>query len=149
MFALAQSFKLKQRAVHVWAEASRVLEMRHICDTFTAVSIPESDVQAHHSSVAKQLGVLMLKSHESCQKLYECSCSELDDLVACAMKGGALGARLTGAGWGGCIVVLVPNEIVPTFRAHLTENYYEARGLDAKAAIIESTPSAGADVYYL
>lgn len=149
MFALAQSFKLTQRVLHVWAEAARVREMRHICDSFTEASTADLDAQAHHSSIAKQLGALMLQSHESCQQLYECSCSELDDLVACAMKGGALGARLTGAGWGGCIVALVPNEIVPAFRAHLTENYYEAHGLIANAAIIESTPSAGAGVYYL
>lgn len=126
-----------------------MLEMRHICDTFTMVSIQESDAQAHYSSVAQQLGALMLQSHESCQRLYECSCSALDDLVACAVKGGALGARLTGAGWGGCIVALVPNEIVPAFRAHLIANYYEALGLDAKAAIVESAPSAGADIFYL
>ena len=51
-----------------------------------------------------RLGKLMFDSHESCSKLYQCSHPQLDQLVELSRKHGALGARLTGAGWGGCIV---------------------------------------------
>jgi hypothetical protein len=44
-----------------------------------------------------RLGKLMDQSHDSCARLYECSCPELDALVAVAKAAGAIGARLTGA----------------------------------------------------
>ena len=54
-----------------------------------------------------QFGRLLYESHESCRRLYECSAPELDTVVAAAKRAGALGARLTGAGWGGAAIVLV------------------------------------------
>lgn len=54
----------------------------------------------------RELGVLLLEGHRSLQKDYESSCAEADALVRRAMKGGACGARLTGAGWGGVVLVL-------------------------------------------
>ena len=48
-----------------------------------------------------------MKAEYTCRDLYECSCEELDSLVSCAKAAGAVGARLTGAGWGGCTVSLV------------------------------------------
>jgi galactokinase len=55
----------------------------------------------------KQFGRLLFESHESCKRLYECSAPELDTVVAAAKRAGALGARLTGAGWGGAALVLL------------------------------------------
>ncbi|QDV06236.1 Galactokinase [Planctomycetes bacterium Poly30] len=55
-----------------------------------------------------KLGELMTATHRSFQTLYECSCEELDVLVDAAVAcDGVFGARLTGAGFGGCIVMLV------------------------------------------
>lgn len=55
----------------------------------------------------RQLGRLMFASHESCRKDYECSAPELDLVVREAKRAGAWGARMTGAGWGGNVLVLV------------------------------------------
>jgi len=52
-------------------------------------------------------GRLMYQSHESCRRLYECSAPELDLVVQAAKRAGAMGARMTGAGWGGAALVLI------------------------------------------
>ena len=52
-------------------------------------------------------GKLMYQSHESCRRLYECSAPELDLVVQAAKRAGAMGARMTGAGWGGAALVLI------------------------------------------
>jgi galactokinase len=53
-----------------------------------------------------EMGVLMNASHASLADDFECSTQRLDEIVECARRGGALGARLTGAGFGGSIVAL-------------------------------------------
>lgn len=65
---LVPTFKLYQRAKHVYSEAARVLAFKKVCD-----EAPANAVQL--------LGDLMNQSHESCRDLYECSCTELDQLV--------------------------------------------------------------------
>jgi galactokinase len=56
------------------------------------------------------LGRLMLESHASSRDNMEVSIPELDTLVACLVDAGAFGARLTGAGFGGCVVALVASD---------------------------------------
>ncbi len=55
----------------------------------------------------RQLGRLLFASHESCRRDYACSAPELDLVVQEARRAGAWGARMTGAGWGGNVLVLL------------------------------------------
>ncbi|XP_036138558.1 N-acetylgalactosamine kinase isoform X2 [Monomorium pharaonis] len=87
-FNSSQTFKLQQRALHVFQEAGRVLTF---CRINEEASIVEHEKLQH-------LGNLMSKSHASLHKLYECSHPSVDALVEKAMFYGAFGARLTGAG---------------------------------------------------
>jgi galactokinase len=55
-----------------------------------------------------QLGRLLVEGHESLRKNYQSSIPEADFIVSSAKQHGAYGARLTGAGWGGAVVMLAP-----------------------------------------
>jgi galactokinase len=57
----------------------------------------------------RRLGRLLLEGHESLRADYQSSVPEADFIVASALEHGAYGARLTGAGWGGAVVVLAPD----------------------------------------
>ncbi|HOQ89429.1 MAG TPA: galactokinase family protein [Candidatus Hydrogenedentes bacterium] len=59
------------------------------------------------------LGALMLASHEGCRDLLGVSCPALDETVEAALYAGAVGARLTGAGFGGFVIALVENRRAP------------------------------------
>jgi len=54
----------------------------------------------------ERLGRLLFEGHASLRDDYECSCAEADLLVESAERQGAWGARLTGAGWGGAVIML-------------------------------------------
>ncbi|KAM9376574.1 N-acetylgalactosamine kinase [Pholidichthys leucotaenia] len=130
-------FKLYQRAKHVYGEAARVLQFKSVCDSEPADSI-------------QQLGELMNQSHDSCRNLYECSCPELDHLVRICLKSGAVGSRLTGAGWGGCAVSVVPTEKVESFLQSVREEYYQPdphRAAMEKQSLFVSKPGGGAAIF--
>ena len=78
---------------------------------------------------AERWGALLDASHASLRDDYEVSTPELDALVREARRGGALGARLTGAGFGGSAVILSTPEARPALRAHLEDRFYAPRGL--------------------
>jgi N-acetylgalactosamine kinase len=99
------------RARHVLSEAERV----------------GSAVEALSEGALEELGRLMNASHTSCRDDYQVSCRELDELVEHALAGGALGARLTGAGFGGCTVNLVRAGEVEAFLEVIDERFYRPR----------------------
>ncbi|XP_043350553.1 N-acetylgalactosamine kinase isoform X5 [Dermochelys coriacea] len=138
------TFKLYQRAKHVYSEAGRVLEFKKICN-----EAPASAIQL--------LGELMNQSHISCRDMYECSCPELDQLVDIClswnhgiMQFGAVGSRLTGAGWGGCTVSMVPSDKLSTFLTNVKEAYYKSndqRLALEKNSLFATKPGGGALVF--
>ncbi|XP_072134348.1 N-acetylgalactosamine kinase isoform X1 [Mobula birostris] len=132
------SFKLYQRAKHVYSEARRVLEFKRVCDETPANAL-------------QLLGDLMNQSHISCRDMYECSCPELDQLVDICLQSGAIASRLTGAGWGGCIVSLVPINKLDCFLVKVQEVYYKVNGQRTAKhtqALFATQPGGGAAVFH-
>ena len=131
-------FKLHQRATHVFSEAFRVNEYQRIC-------------QNSQNNSLEELGQLMYDSHWSCALSYECSHPKLDQLVKLSKEWGAFGARLTGAGWGGCIVALVAESKVEDYISYVQTNYYRdqpaAEGLQPDTYLFPTEPGQGAGVF--
>jgi len=87
-------------------------------------------------------GELMNQCHISLRDLYEVSCQELDTLVQIAQSiAGCYGARLTGAGFGGCTVNLVAREEAGEFMRSLAKSYESERGY--RPEIFLTHPSDG------
>ncbi|MCJ1465570.1 galactokinase [Pseudocyphellaria aurata] len=140
----ASRFRLAERATHVFSEALRVLEFKSLLRQYPHQQTPSEPT----SNLLTRLGALMNSTQSSCRDDYDCSCPELDHLCAIARDAGAYGSRLTGAGWGGCSVHLVPKDRVDAVRAAWVERYYRVRepGISAerlKEAVVISEPGPG------
>jgi galactokinase len=91
----------------------------------------------------EEVGELMVQSHDSLRDDYEVSCPQLDFLAAEAMKvKGVYGARMTGGGFGGCIVALTQPRSVDPLRDHLTAAYQKQFNL--APTLFVTTATAGA-----
>ena len=107
--------RIRSRCRHVIYENERVLEAAN----------------ALRSGEVDRLGALMTASHESLRDLYAVSCAEIDFLVEEALRiDGVYGARITGAGFGGCMVSLVHTEAVPSVKTRLQKAYSTAFGIE-------------------
>lgn len=98
-------------------------------------------VQAMREGDAQRFGLRLNESHESLRDLLRVSCAELDRLVEAAVGSGALGARLTGAGFGGAAVVFCLEEQAERVAAGIEERFY---GGAASGRMFRAVPSAGA-----
>ena len=74
-----------------------------------------------------EFGKLMTESHLSLSKYYGVSTNELNKLVSLSNSFGALGSKLTGAGFGGAVVTLVKNDKVEELKKMILENYNKAK----------------------
>ena len=117
-----------RRARHVISENSRTLAA--------------ADAMAQGNVL--HLGELMNQSHASLRDDFEVSCWELDIMVECAQQqAGCFGARMTGAGFGGCAIALVETRKADDFVSNVRMAYERATGLTPSIYVCQ--PSAGAE----
>lgn len=133
-------FRLVQRTKHVLSESSRVIEFHKACES------------GQGNSTLKVLGDLMNASQESCDKLFMCSCPEINKVCEIARQNGSFGSRLSGAGWGGCTVHLTTEDKVPTLIEAIKNEYYRKTypsitEEELDDAIITTKPCSGAAIY--
>jgi galactokinase len=115
--------------LHVTTEARRV----------------QDATEALRAADASRFGHILSASHASLRDRLGVSLPQIDLLVECTLAGGALGARLTGAGFGGCVVALCTSENVERVRTRLIETYYAQRaGFEPDKHLFIAEPSAGA-----
>ena len=119
--------EMAKRARHVVTENQRVLDA----------------VQALNAGDISRLGQLMNASHVSMRDDFEITTPEIDYLVELAQSviGSSGGARMTGGGFGGCIVALAPTEKVDEVRQIIEANYEKRTGL--KESFYVCTASQG------
>lgn len=99
---------LEKRALHVVGENARVND--------AAIALQTGDMEV--------FGKLMYASHQSLKELYEVTGKELDTIVEfCKSYSGCIGARMTGAGFGGCAIALVKGKNVEDFATQLSAHY--------------------------
>jgi len=117
-----------RRARHVVTENERTLQA----------------VEALRANDMPRFGALMNQSHDSLRDDYEVSSPGLDALVNAARAvDGCLGSRLTGAGFGGCTVSLVPQLRVDNFIRQVRDAYREACGIEGEFYVTRPAPGAG------
>jgi galactokinase len=141
----ADKFQLRRRALHVFSEAKRVWDFKKI------LSDAQKSKEGLQDQDLQSLGNLMNETQKSCSEMYDCSCPELDEICAIARRAGAYGSRLTGAGWGGCAVHLLPQPKVAQVTKALQDEYYakhfpEMTEEKLKQALVISKPSSGSAV---
>jgi galactokinase len=144
----AERFKLQQRALHVFSEALRVLQFMALLEDPSSHKANATDSTTETYNQA--LGALMNETQDSCRDLYECSCPELDELCRIARAAGSYGSRLTGAGWGGCSVHLVPADKVEAVKSAWQSEYYSKMELSPEqmeGAVVVSKPGGGSAVF--
>lgn len=118
---------LAQRARHVVTENNRVL----------------TAVEALKQGKLEDFGLLLNASHQSLQHDFEVSCPELDLLVKLAQDfPNTLGSRMTGAGFGGCTISLVPQASLPLFQEQILKQYERKTNISPEVYVFKASPGA-------
>jgi galactokinase len=118
---------LRRLSAHVVAEQRRVLRAAELL----------------RAGDCKTMASLLTESHHSLRDNFRMSWPEADEAVAAALEAGAAGARMTGGGFGGCVVALAPMERATHIRAAVTERFAEHGNWPAPH-YLDAVPSDGA-----
>lgn len=118
-----------KRARHVITENARTEAAAH--------ALAQGDLPA--------MGRLMAESHRSMRDDFEITVPPIDALVdiIAAVVGQAGGVRMTGGGFGGCVVALAPQALVPEIEAAIARRYPAASGLEATVYVCRASAGAG------
>jgi len=120
---------LQKRAAHAIYENARVKD--------AAIALQTCDMEV--------FGKLLYASHYSLKELYEVSGPELDTIVEFSKEfAGCIGARMTGAGFGGCAIALIQKARVSEFGEQLSTYYKNKIGYEPSVFITEITDGVGA-----
>jgi galactokinase len=125
--ATPQQVADEPRARHVVSENARVLE--------AAEALREGNVAA--------LGPLLNESHRSLRDDFEVSTPELDAMADALVDAGAIGARLTGAGFGGCVVGLSSRDEADRIVETAAGRYWQKTGNQPRAFVFRAVDGAG------
>ena len=118
---------IRKRVTHVIYENDRVLK--------AAEALGKNDLT--------ELGRLLIEANDSIRDLYEVTGKELDTMTSEALKvDGVIGARMTGAGFGGCTVNIVPENKVDLFIEQVGKNYKEKTGITPEFYVSEISDGA-------
>jgi len=124
-----QELHLLPRCRHVISENARVLDGRKYLNA--------GDMDA--------FGRVMTASYTSMRRDFDASCDELDAMIEIALTlPGIVGARIAGAGWGGCAVALVKTPEALTFQTQLAEQYFQRTGIQTNIFLCH--PGQGASI---
>jgi galactokinase len=120
--------RIYHRARHVVTENARTED--------AAAALREGDLA--------RFGRRMAESHASLRDDYEVSCKELDLMTSIAVSlPGVVGARLTGGGFGGCVVALVHTRHAEEFHARVADEYARQTGRLPQILVFEAAAAAG------
>jgi len=114
---------LKERVAHVYNENKRVLNFVNDLKNDNWENLPK----------------YMLDSHLSLKNLYEVTCEELDFLVEKALEYGAFASRMTGGGFGGSTINLVPESIIDNWIEKITASYENKFGFKPDVLVLETS----------
>ncbi|MBQ9448951.1 MAG: galactokinase [Acholeplasmatales bacterium] len=121
-----------RRVKHVVTEENRVKEF----------------VKALDSNQIEKLGELLDASHKSLKEDYEVTGVHLDTIVECAKKYGAIGARMTGAGFGGCAIAIIKKNEFETFKQNVEKAYFEKLNIEPEVFLVEIVSGPKKDSNY-
>ena len=118
-----------RRARHIITDSQRAVDL--------AAALPAGDM--------RRIGQLMADSHASMRDDFEITCPQVDALVEIIKDviGSAGGVRMTGGGFGGCVVALVPDRLVASARVTVNERYHAVTGLQPDIYVCQPSPGAG------